>query len=94
LPASLELAGGADDRAGEADVGLDNRGDLVGRRASVYLLERLLPALLEGGLALGLVECSRQNASATFASNAGPGTPCGRGRARHAVIIGTRLPIV
>jgi hypothetical protein len=93
-PAALKLAGGADDRACEANVGLDHRGHLVRRGTSVHLLEGLLAALLEGGLALGLVEGCRQDASAALASDAGLGTPCRRGRARHGVVIGTRLPIV
>ena len=48
-PPALELAGRPDDRAGEADVGLDHGGDLVRRRPAVHLLERLIAALRRAG---------------------------------------------
>ena len=71
-PAALDLPGGADDRAGEADIGLDDRGDLVRRGAPVHLLEGLLAALLQARLALGLVEGGGENAPAAIAACALP----------------------
>ena len=44
-PAPLELTGCPHDRAGEPDVGLDDRGHLVRRGAVVDPLDGLVPAL-------------------------------------------------
>jgi hypothetical protein len=65
---ALDLASGADDRAGQADVGLDYRGDLVWRGPPVYLLEGLLAPLLESRLTLGLVESCGQDTPAALAA--------------------------
>lgn len=43
--AALELTGGAHDRTGETDVGLDHGGDLEGPGAARYLLEPLVVSL-------------------------------------------------
>jgi len=67
-PAALNLARGAHDGAGEADIGLDDRGDLVGRGAAIYLLEGLLTPLLQGRLALSLVEGGGQDTPAALAT--------------------------
>ena len=93
-PAALQLAGRADDRAGEADVGLDHARDLMRRRPANDLLECLIATLLESRLTLGLSESRCQNAPATFPSSAVLGaTRCGGGRC-HGGPIGTAWPIV
>jgi hypothetical protein len=74
-PAALKLTGGTNHGAGEADVSLNDCGDLVRRGASVYQLEGLLTAFLQCGLALRLVESGCQDAPAAFASDARLGTP-------------------
>jgi hypothetical protein len=88
-PAALDLAGGADDRAGEADIALDDCGDLVRRGASVHLLEGLLAAFLQARLTLGLIECGGKNAPTAVA----PGAPLCAARCsgccRHGYVIGT-----
>ena len=93
-PTALQLAGRADDRAGEADVGLDHARDLVRRRPAIQLLERLIAALLESRLALSLVEGRGQDASAALTSSAVLDATCGRGRRCHGSLIGTAWPIV
>jgi hypothetical protein len=64
------------------------------RRTAVDQLERLVTALPESRLALGLVEGSREHTPATLASRSVLGaTPC-RGRRCHAGLIGSPWPIV
>ena len=67
-PAGGQLAGGADDGAGQADVGLDDARDLVGRGAAGDELQRLVARLLERGLALSLVERGCEDASTALAA--------------------------
>ena len=91
---ALQLSGCADDRAGQPDVGLDDAGDLMWGRPAVDLLERLVAALHEGGLALGLVESRGEDAPAALPSGAILGaTRCGRSGC-HEGLIGTARPIV
>src|SRR3954454_21117688 len=86
---ALELAGGPDDGAGQADVGLDHTGDLMWRCAAVDQLECLVASLAERRLALGLVEGCRENSPAPLAPSAVLGaTPC-RGRRCHGGLIGS-----
>jgi hypothetical protein len=93
-PPALQLSGCADDRAGQPDVRLDDAGDLVWRRPAVDLLESLVAALLESGLALGLVESGSEDAPAALPSGAILGaTRCGRSGC-HEGLIGTAWPIV
>jgi hypothetical protein len=54
--AALQLAGGTNDRAGQADIGFDHARDLVRRRSAVDLLESLVAPLLKRRLTLSLVE--------------------------------------
>jgi hypothetical protein len=69
-PGALDLTGGSDDRGRETDISLDDGRDLVRRRAPGYLLESLFTALLQGRLALCLVECGGQDAPAALATGA------------------------
>src|SRR5581483_1012156 len=74
--ATLKLSRRPDYRAREAAVGLDNRCDLVRRGAPIDLLERGLAALLQGRLALGLVEGRGEHTPASLTPGRALGAPC------------------
>jgi hypothetical protein len=66
----------------------------VRRRPAIYLLGRLIAALLESRLALGLVKRRRQDASAALTSSAVLGRYVWSGRRCHGSLIGTAWLIV
>lgn len=81
--AALELPGGADDRAGEPDICLDHRGDVVRRGAPRDQLESLVTGLEQGRLALGLVKGGGENAPAALPSRSRSFRAAAGGCRRH-----------